>query len=240
MRVLILANGEPPSQALLARLVDQHDLFLAVDGAARTAHTFGLSPDIISGDFDSVSFEEAQRLSPKAECVRTPDQNYTDLEKALRLAQERGATHVSIAGASGGRIDHALGAISLLLMPWAGMTLALVGEGSETRAVSEAWACATQPGDIISLLSLEGQASVTVSGVQWPLAEERLPIGTRGISNTATGEEVVVRVRGGTVIVCHLEAGWARHPLNRSQEVRSHGMNSEAKKSSPSKRRENG
>ena len=57
---------------------------------------------------------------------------------------------------------------------------------------------------LISLLSLDGLARVTVAGVRWPLTDFLLPVGTLGISNRAAGEEVTVQVRGGAIFVCHL------------------------------------
>ena len=65
MRTLILANGEPPSAELLARLAAEHDLFLATDGAARTAACLGVCPDIVSGDFDSLDLRAARQCNPK-------------------------------------------------------------------------------------------------------------------------------------------------------------------------------
>ena len=61
MRVLILANGDPPSPDLLRRLAAGHDLFLAVDGAVRFAAQAGVTPHMISGDFDSVATPEQHR-----------------------------------------------------------------------------------------------------------------------------------------------------------------------------------
>ena len=50
MKVLVLANGEPPSAAFIGQLAAEHDLFIAVDGAALKAVRLGTQPDIVSGD----------------------------------------------------------------------------------------------------------------------------------------------------------------------------------------------
>jgi thiamine pyrophosphokinase len=205
MRVLILANGEPPSPTLLRGLAAEHDLLIAVDGAVRFAAQSDITPDIISGDFDSVSLAEARRFFPEAECVATPDQNRADLEKAILLAQSRGATAITLTGATGRRLDHTLGSLVLLLRYGAEVPLSLVEDGTVIRAVSRRWQFPTQPGDTISLISPEGRARVTLLGVQWPLQDERLSVGTQGISNVAVGREVTVEVTGGTILVCHLD-----------------------------------
>jgi thiamine pyrophosphokinase len=208
-RVLILANGDSPSAALLQRLVAAHDLLIATDGAAPKAALRGVAPDIICGDFDSLSCDLARQKFPRAEIVPTPDQNQGDLEKALGVARERGAREITITGATGGRLDHTLGNIALLLRYHAEIALAIRDECSETRAISGEWKITATPGDLVSVISFDGLAHVTLTGVQWPLQNHRMPIGTLGISNRAVAPQVTVRVQGGTVIACHT-AGYSR------------------------------
>jgi thiamine pyrophosphokinase len=53
------------------------------------------------------------------------------------------------------------------------------------------------------LISPDGRARIRLHGTRWSLDDELLPLGTRGVSNEALGEEVSVRVEGGRVVVCH-------------------------------------
>ena len=214
MRVLILANGEPPSAALLARLASEHDLFLATDGAALTAAQLGICPDVVSGDFDSLDLEAAQVLLPRTEFVSTPDQNRTDLEKAVLTALERGADFLTVAGAAGRRIDHTLGNFSLLLHwrdEYPKLPVAFVADGSQTQAVAGEIILKTEPGDAVSLLSFDGRARVSVSGVKWPLESHALAVGVGGLVNEAVGPRVTIRAEGGMILVCHLDAALRRH-----------------------------
>lgn len=210
MNVLILLNGTPPSKELLTRLTASHDLLFVTDGAVYAAGERGISPDIVCGDFDSVSVDTARRLFPNAEIVPTPDQHLADGEKALRLAWERGSIGITLTGTMGGRMDHGLGHVALLLRYGTDLSLRIREDGAETKALSGRddtpgqWVVATRPGDTISLLSLTGEVRVTVLGVQWPLDDYPLPVGTQGLSNKATGERVTIQARGGTLIACHL------------------------------------
>ena len=209
MNVLILANGDPPSAQLLARLAASHDLFIACDGAAQKAVACAVLPDIVSGDFDSLDVEAARAALPRTEFVETPDQNRTDLQKAVQIARERGADRLTIAGAAGGRIDHTLGNVSLLLRwaaDWPEMPVAMVADSSETRALVGERALDTEAGDAVSLLSMDGRARVSVSGVRWPLADVPLPVGVGGLLNEAVGASVTVKAEGGVILVCHLRA----------------------------------
>lgn len=204
MKTLILANGTPPSRRLAQRLAASHTLRIATDGAAHQAAALEIAPDIICGDFDSVEMAAAKRAFPDAEWVSTPDQNKADLEKAILLAQSRGATEITMLGANGGRIDHTLANFALLLRYHNEIPLRIVEDGAETWAVSGVSIFAAQSGDTVSLISMDGAAQVSISGVRWPLNAFLLPIGTLGVSNEATGGEVSITTTGGAILACHL------------------------------------
>lgn len=48
-----------------------------------------LKPDLISGDFDSITIETKEFFESNVEIVETPDQDYTDMCKALQIIAER-------------------------------------------------------------------------------------------------------------------------------------------------------
>src|SRR5262249_48624309 len=154
--------------------------------------------------------EIAVQEFPAAEIVPTPDQEQGDLEKAILLARDRGATSITIIGAGGGRIDHTLANFALLLRyadcpiciedDW-GVTYSIAGTESQPGALT----LVASIGDTISLISFDGAARVTLKGTKWLLTEERLPVGTHGISNLAESKCVEIHVCGGALFVCHLK-----------------------------------
>ena len=178
---------------------------LATDGAARTAKERGVAPDIISGDFDSISQEGAQLLFPDAECIRTQDQNFADLEKAILLCRARGAESIQMTGTGGGRPDHSLTAFALLLRYHREIPISIVEEAGMTIAVTGECKLAAAPGDTLSVISFDGLSKVTLRGVAWELTDHSLQIGTHGVSNVASEAEVFVKIEGGAALVCHLK-----------------------------------
>ena len=209
MRILILANGDPPSVQLAHFLAGEHDLLIAVDGAALRAVELGLKPHIICGDFDSAQPDDARRAFPDSEFVLLADQDRGDLEKALLLAIDRGGTRITIAGAAGGRVDHTLANFALLLQ-YGEVPCSIVDDFGVTYCVSGTAdspgvrAISTSIGDVVSLVTFDGAARVTLTGTRWPLYEELLPIGTRGISNVAVTQCVEVHVHSGAILVSHI------------------------------------
>lgn len=81
---LIIANGQHCSEALLGQLLEWSPYVIVLDGALDKVMSLGVKFDVLLGDFDRM--EANQELfpnQPDIEIVHTPDQNKTDLEKAL-------------------------------------------------------------------------------------------------------------------------------------------------------------
>lgn len=113
-QAIILADGDRLPVAA-SRSIRKGRYCIALDGVAEQARLEGWRPDLIMGDFDTVkpaTLKYFQRLG--IEILRTPDQDYTDLEKALAWCSLRNFTSIWIAQAQGGRLDHSLETLALL------------------------------------------------------------------------------------------------------------------------------
>lgn len=210
-QVFIFANGDPndgvmPRRALAAAQPDA--LFVAADGGARVAREFGIEPHVVIGDFDSIMQGDLHALEARgATILRYPaEKNETDLELALLLAAERGATWIRVLGGVGDRIDQTLANIYLLGAPYL--------TGRDARLVAgrqETWLCgpgtqhlAGAPGDTVSLLPLSATARVTTDGLRYPLHDGLLhATQARGVSNVMTGTRAAVTVHEGQLLIVH-------------------------------------
>ena len=113
-RVLILADGEAPSAALAQRLARQaRCVYRRRRRGAQGRHARHHARYFVRR-FRQRTSGRGPRRFPNALVVPTPDQDFADLEKAVLLARERGATHIAMLGATGGRMDHTLGNFALL------------------------------------------------------------------------------------------------------------------------------
>ena len=192
------------------------DLVIAADGGLRWAQKLGVQVDVVVGDMDSAEGAAlAEAEAGGAEIVRhDPDKDATDLELALRLACDRGASSITLIGGHGGRLDHFLGNITLLAsLPKGVQAQALMeqteifvthGHGiSGTGKQDEKLELYGKPGQIVSLIPWGGDAAgIKTEGLRWPLAGETLPLGTsRGISNEMTGTQASVSLESGTLLV---------------------------------------
>lgn len=93
------------------------DYIVGVDRACLYLLDKGLPLDLAVGDFDSVSTSEKALIVKKAQriCQAQPEKNDTDTELALKeVFRQYPEARVTVFGAFGGRLDHAL---SNLFMP---------------------------------------------------------------------------------------------------------------------------
>lgn len=194
--------------------VAEKDFVIAVDGGLSYCSLLGVEPDLILGDFDSVSPEEAkavealERQIPER-ILRLPrEKDDTDMLAALKEGLRRGYRDFRIYGGTGGRFDHTLANIQCLLylkkhgavgylVDGTGMILVLMDESVELQKGLEGY---------LSLFSLtEESVGVTIRGMKYPLEQAVIrndfPI---GISNEFTGETAVISVEKGQ-LVCMLQ-----------------------------------
>ncbi len=200
MKVLVFANGTPPSRARVQPFLHDSSLIVAADGGANALGQLGLSPDFVVGDLDSLS-PDARGKFPRAQFVERADQNKTDLEKTLTFCLEKGATEIVVFGATGRRLDHELANLGILQHVSRQAQVTLVDDHFWVRVVRGSFSFPCKPGRLISLIALQLAEGVSVQGVQFPLQNARLDFGGRGVSNVATAEQVSIQIKKGELFL---------------------------------------
>ena len=211
MRALIVAAGDAPDRAGLDRAwpgwSDPIDLVVAADAGADAAERLGLRPDLVVGDFDSIAPGGLDRLRAAGIPVEVAptDKDESDTELAVRAAVARGARALTIVGGLGGRPDHLLANVGLLALPeLADRSVELLDDRTRVSLIRGPGSrdLAGRVGDLVSLLPFgPGVDGVTTAGLEWPLADEALPLGpARGLSNVRTALVARVTVRTGLLL----------------------------------------
>ena len=119
MKHIVIVVGGSIDDEMAAELIrkEQPDVCMAADSGMNFFYRNRICPDVIVGDFDSVSSEALEyfKTIPDIEWkVLNPVKDDTDTESAIRLAIEQGAERITLLGATGTRLDHVLGNIELL------------------------------------------------------------------------------------------------------------------------------
>ena len=156
----------------------------------------------VVGDFDSL------KKAPKnVKLVELEvEKNFTDGERAVRFAVECGATEVVIYGAYGGKIEHILGNIALLkIAKEIGVKAIIKDKESNTELFSGRAEFTAKKGGTVSIIPYGGNCSFKTSqGLYYPLDNLTLtPCDTRGISNIAEQEKIVVETDKGEALIIY-------------------------------------
>jgi len=214
VRVVIVANGvitEPASARAVAAAADR---LLCADGGTRHVLGWGLWPAVVVGDMDSLDGDILRRLEAAGvRLARHPaHKDATDLELALDLALDEGATEIIILGALGGRLDQTLANILLLTEPRFQRVPLSIQDGSDRLFVGRSpIVLEGKAGDLVSLIPLSPAVSdIRTAGLEYPLAGETLTRGsTRGVSNVMLGEAATVTFGDGLLLVSQRTSGAA-------------------------------
>lgn len=207
-RAILFVNGILDEPRTLRPLVAPGDFLVAVDGGARVLHAMGLEPHLLVGDLDSLPEQDVAALEATGCEVRrfAVEKDETDLELALQIVAARGFESVRILAALGGRLDQMLGNLFLLANPaWEELDVRVLDVGLEAFAIHHQAHIEGHPGDLISLLPLNGPAhGVQTEDLVFPLRGETLwPEHTRGISNRMLSSGAWVRLEQGVLLCIH-------------------------------------
>jgi thiamine pyrophosphokinase len=207
MRACIIANSPSFEQQTALRLARRADLVIVADGAIAQVPR-DLVPHIVCGDMDSHQPDAHTSRFPTTEWVHRPCQESNDLEKAITIAKERGASHIDLVCAFGGRVDQTLMTLSVMELFHKDLPITLHHDGWEVQLCGGSGATVgmceldVRSDAIISLVVRSQVATVSISNVRWPLSKELLKPGSRGLSNRSLGDIVTTTVHEGCVAVC--------------------------------------
>lgn len=208
---IIFASGDPHPGDMVQRAIETANAarIIAADGGALIARDYGLTPERIIGDFDSLTQVQQDEFSAQGVVFdRYPaEKDETDLELVLMWVAEQKPSQVLIIGALGGRIDQTLANIYLLSLPVLAEIPVSVVDGNQRLGLLHAGKHTIdgQQGDTLSLLPLDGDVEhISTDGLYYPLKDDSLAFGpARGISNVFTREQVTIAFTSGLLLFVH-------------------------------------
>lgn len=189
--IVILANGRFPETSCGRDLLKSARVVICCDGAADKLIAYGMEPDVIVGDMDSVSAQVREQFA--SVLIHSDDQESNDLTKAVQYCMEQGYSSVAILGATGLREDHTLGNISLMVEYAPRISVRIISDHGIFFLVYSDEAVETEPGEKISLFSIDNHVRVSSSGLKYPLKDLQLSNWYTASLNEATGDQFTVR-----------------------------------------------
>ena len=203
MKYLIVCGGKTDKEFGLNEIkTDGIDAIIAADSGMDFLYENGVTPDIIVGDFDSATTKALEFFERKGQTEihrLNPIKDDTDTEYAIRLAISEGARSIVLLGATGSRIDHVLGNISLLGIGLeSGTDISIIDTNNRIRM-------ADKPVTIeksVSLIAVTDDNEVSLRGFKYPVTDYSFDRFTSlGISNEIIDDHAVIDIHRGKFII---------------------------------------
>lgn len=201
-KALLLSGGRIDLDFAAEYIADRHfDVVVCADSGLDAAYALKLPVNYIMGDFDSVSngvlrqYQNRQiENSVEAQFVRYPTaKDATDTEMVMEWLVSRKPSEITILGATGGRMDHLLANINILMQPLAKKIPAYIVDPNNRLYLADHTLEIHRKdlfGKYISLQPLtERVYPVTLQGLEYGLENATMTIGnSRGVSNEMAKE----------------------------------------------------
>ncbi|MGG0276046.1 thiamine diphosphokinase [Bacillus rhizoplanae] len=208
MIIHILAGGPVECCADFSKYESEEVVWTAVDRGVYHLLQLGIIPQVAFGDYDSVTEEELVWMqTQKRDLHIVPkEKDQTDLEIAINWALEQEPEQIRIFGATGGRMDHSLANIQMLLKGLqANVNMSIVDYKNEI-SVKESGTYTIEENSSFPYISFvpvtEIVTGITLRGFKYPLTDKTIKWGsTLCISNELVAEKGTFSFTSGILMV---------------------------------------
>lgn len=223
----LLISGGITDLDFAAQYLSEHsfDSIVCADFGLEAAYALRLPVKYIMGDFDSVSpeilkyYRHLKETSTAPEFMQYPRaKDATDTEMAIRWLVEQKPEEITILGATGGRLDHFLANIHVLMCPMtAGIPAFIIDSYNRLFLTDRSVKLQRENlfGKYISLIPLtERVYPVNLRGLKYPLEDYTLTIGnSRAVSNEIAEDADIAEISFSEGILIIIES---RENINES------------------------
>ncbi len=198
-QTIILANGAFPEHEIPLSFLQKAERTICCDGATENLLAYGLIPDYIVGDLDSLSDELTSRYADILH--HNPDQETNDLTKAIHFCLKNDWKNITILGATGKREDHSLANISLLADYSEAVNVQMLTDYGVFTAINQSSSFESFPGQQVSFFSLTPETLFSTKNLAYPLNKRALSSWWQGTLNESSGDKFDIEINDGKVLI---------------------------------------
>ena len=198
MKKALIITGGYLNTKKISVCAHDYDLIIAADSGYLAAEELHISPGIVLGDFDSAPLPntDAERI------VLPCEKDDTDTMFACKLAIERGADELFILGGTGGRADHFLSNLFMMIhFAEQGVRIVLTDGENTLQILSNETVSISNRNGYFSLFPI-AECTVTLRGCKYPLQNYKLPYNNPSfaVSNEVVGSHATVSIQGKAIL----------------------------------------
>lgn len=196
--IAVIGNGEIRDYNKIFEKIKGYSTIIAADGGAYHCLKMGITPNLIVGDFDSITKDVLDVFKNVAKLPFPREKDETDLEIAIREAVSLGSKKVALFAASGNRLDHSL--VNLYLLIRYSSKIFLETENETVIAVSKNFPLKIEGvlGKTVSLLPFGKKViGLSTKGLKWEIDDRELDENFFSISNVCVEDTIFVSLKEG-------------------------------------------
>ena len=178
----------------------EEDLVIAADAGIKNAQHFGIIPDYIIGDFDSLGYTPTDKNT----IIHPIEKDDTDTMLAVKSGLEKGYSNFRIFGGIGGRLDHSFANIQTACYIAENNGNAVFYGNNENFTVikNNQITFHKESKGNLSIFALEECEDVNIKGAFYELENGRLSVNfPLGTSNKFNNKEVTISVGNGKLLI---------------------------------------
>ena len=178
--VVIICDGKFPKTEYPRYLIRSADYIICCDGAlmkfmrnARSIFGEERLPDLVIGDMDTLSATMQKKYSDII--IKESEQEHNDQTKAVRwaLANLQGIEQIHILGGTGGRADHTIGNVSLLMeytrmFNLGDICIEMVSDEGTIFPINDTVEFECGPGRSLSIFTPDSSLKIRSEGLMYP------------------------------------------------------------------------
>ena len=182
-KVIIICDGKFPKKEYPRYLIRTADYIICCDGALKkflsnSVSIFGEErlPDLVIGDMDTLSGSLQQKYADII--IKETEQEHNDQTKAVRWALNnlKDIESIHIMGATGGRADHTIGNVSLLMeytrmFDLQGLILEMISDEGTIFPITDTTEFECGVGREVSIFSPDVTLNIKSEGLMYPTDE---------------------------------------------------------------------
>lgn len=168
-RCVIVGGADIQNYDVVRNYLRTDDFIICCDSGLKHRDGLGIRPDLIIGDFDSYENPDL----PIETVVLPCEKDDTDTMAAVRIAYGRGFEDFLFIGVFGGRMDHTLANVYILVwLANRGKKALAVDDYSEMEIISDKTAAVDNRYPFFSLVNITGEArGITIKNAKYLLAD---------------------------------------------------------------------
>lgn len=206
MRVVIVSGGRAPSENILKRYTDEKSYIICADSGANCLYKYGIVPNIVLGDFDSINKEVLSYfINKKCKIAEyQAEKDFTDTEAAFNEALKCEPSEIIFLGCTGSRLDHALANLGLLNRCLSlNIKASIVDENNRITLHNKSFEVEGNLGETFSLQCFgETVKNLSILGAKYPLYNYDLSFGDpRTVSNEFLNGKASIQFDSGIIML---------------------------------------